>query len=68
MNDIENINKKIHVTACLINVKTIQEHFETMNHKDINSEEEKQDIAEFLDSIDKELDSIKEKMAFIRQI
>lgn len=68
MKDIENINKKMHVTACLINLKTIQEYFETMNHKDINSAEEKKVITEFLDAIDNELDSIKEKMTFIRQI
>ena len=52
MNSIENINKKMHVTGSLINLKTMQEHFEKINTKDICSEEEKQEITAFLDIIE----------------
>ncbi|BBM19358.1 MULTISPECIES: hypothetical protein [Enterococcus] len=68
MNTIENINKKMHVTGSLINLKTIQENFEKINAKDICSEDEKQEIMEFLNAIDTELNSIQEKIGFIRQM
>lgn len=68
LNTIENINKKMHVTGSLINLKTIQEHFEKINAMDICSEAEKQEIAEFLDAIEEEIDSIQEKIGFIRQM
>ena len=68
LNSIENINKKMHVTGSLINLKTIQENFEKINAKDICSEDEKQEIMEFLNAIDTELNSIQEKIGFIRQM
>lgn len=68
LNTIENINKKMHVTGSLINLKTMQEHFEKINTKDICSEEEKQDIAAYLDVIEEEISSIQEKIGFIRQM
>lgn len=68
MNTIENINKKMHVTGSLINLKTIQENFEKINSKDIRSEEEKQEIMEFLNTIESEILSIQEKVGFIRQM
>lgn len=68
LNTIENINKKMHVTGSLINLKTIQENFEKINAKDICSEDEKQEIMEFLNAIDTELNSIQEKIGFIRQM
>ncbi|MBO0451966.1 hypothetical protein, partial [Candidatus Enterococcus murrayae] len=58
MNTIENINKKMHVTGSLINLKTIQENFEKINTRDIHSEEEKQEIMEFLNAIEAEIVSI----------
>ncbi|MGM0338061.1 hypothetical protein [Enterococcus sp. AZ007] len=68
MNTIENINKKMHVTGSLINLKTIQENFEKINTRDIHSEEEKQEIMEFLNAIEAEIVSIEEKIGFIRQM
>lgn len=68
MNTIENINKKMHVTGSLINLKTIQENFEKINSKDIRSDEEKQEIMEFLNTIESEILSIQEKVGFIRQM
>lgn len=68
LNTIENINKKMHVTGSLINLKTMQEYFEKINTKDICTEEEKQEIAAFLDVIEEELVSIQEKIGFIRQM
>jgi len=68
LNTIENINKKMHVTGSLINLKTIQENFEKINSKDIRSEEEKQEIMEFLNTIESEILSIQEKVGFIRQM
>ncbi|MGM0165636.1 hypothetical protein IGI39_000578 [Enterococcus sp. AZ135] len=68
MNTIENINKKMHVTGSLINLKTIQENFEKINSKDIRSEEEKQEIMEFINTIESEILSIQEKVDFIRQM
>ena len=68
LNSIENINKKMHVTCSLINLKTMQEHFEKINTKDICSEEEKQEITAFLDIIEEEISSIQEKIGFIRQM
>ena len=66
LNSIENINKKMHVTGSLINLKTMQEHFEKINT--ICSEEEKQEITAFLDIIEEEISSIQEKVGFIRQM
>jgi hypothetical protein len=68
LNTIENINKKMHVTGSLINLKTMQEYFEKINTKDICTEEEKQEIAAFLDVIEEEIVSIQEKIGFIRQM
>lgn len=68
LNSIENINKKMHVTGSLINLKTMQEHFEKINTKDICSEEENQEITAFLDIIEEEISSIQEKIGFIRQM
>ena len=68
LNTIENINKKMHVTGSLINLKTMQEYFEKINTKDICTEEEKQEIAAFLDVIEEEIASIQEKIGFIRQM
>ncbi|MGG5370145.1 hypothetical protein [Enterococcus sp. AZ196] len=68
LNTIENINKKMHVTGSLINLKTIQENFEKINTRDIHSEEEKQEIMEFLNAIEAEIVSIEEKIGFIRQM
>lgn len=68
LNTIENINKKMHVTGSLINLKTMQEYFEKINTKDICTEEEKQEITAFLDVIEEELVSIQEKIGFIRQM
>ena len=68
LDTIENINKKMHVTGSLINLKTIQENFEKINVKNIHSKEEKQEIMDFLTAIDTEIASIQEKMAFIRQM
>lgn len=58
----------MHVTGSLINLKTIQENFEKINSKDIRSEEEKQEIMEFLNTIESEILSIQEKVGFIRQM
>lgn len=58
----------MHVTGSLINLKTIQENFEKINAKNICSEDEKQEIMEFLNAIDTELNSIQEKIGFIRQM
>ncbi|MBO0413811.1 hypothetical protein JZO77_13060 [Enterococcus hulanensis] len=68
LDTIENINKKMHVTGSLINLKTIQENFEKINAKDIHSEEEKQEIMEALNTIETEIVSIQEKIGFIRQM
>ncbi|MDT2602500.1 hypothetical protein P7D85_22285 [Enterococcus hulanensis] len=68
LDTIENINKKMHVTGSLINLKTIQENFEKINGKDIHSEEEKQEIMEALNTIETEIVSIQEKIGFIRQM
>lgn len=68
LDTIENINKKMHVTGSLINLKTIQENFEKINAKDIHSEEEKQEIMEALNTIETEIVSIQEKIGFIRQL
>jgi len=51
LNTIENINKKMHVTGSLINLKTIQENFEKINSRDIHSEEERKEIMDFLNTI-----------------
>ena len=50
LNTIENINKKMHVTGSLINLKTIQENFEKINSRDIHSEEERKEIMDFLNT------------------
>ncbi|WP_221676400.1 hypothetical protein [Enterococcus gilvus] len=68
LDTIENINKKMHVTGSLINLKTIQENFEKINAKDIHSEKEKQEIMEALNTIETEIVSIQEKIGFIRQM
>lgn len=68
LDTIENINKKMHVTGSLINLKTIQENLEKINAKDIHSEEEKQEIMEALNTIETEIVSIQEKIGFIRQM
>lgn len=68
MDTIENINKKMHVTGSLINLKTIQENFEKINFKDIRSEEEKQEIMAFLNTIEAEIISMQEKIGFIRKM
>ncbi|MDT2570349.1 hypothetical protein P7D97_01880 [Enterococcus raffinosus] len=68
LNTIENINKKMHVTGSLINLKTIQENFEKINSRDIHSEEERKEIMDFLNTIESEISSIEEKIAFIRQM
>lgn len=68
LDTIENINKKMHVTGSLINLKTIQENFEKINAKDIHSEEEKQEIMDALNTIETEIVSIQEKIGFIRQM
>lgn len=68
LNTIENINKKMHVTGSLINLKTIQENFEKINSRDIHSEEERKEIMDFLNTIESETGSIEEKIAFIRQM